>query len=117
MEQPPDQDERPAIKALIAQLASDTGDFARAEAVWLREQAGERWSYALPALAMLGAGTALLIAVVIALPLGLMIALAPYAGGFGAVGLVIAAFLLIGACLLRMGSRRIKAALKPPEDR
>ncbi len=112
-----DPDDRPAIKALIAQLASDTGDFARAEAKWLREQAGERWAYALPALAMLGTGIALLIAVGVALPLGLMFALAPHIGAFAALGLVLAGFLVLGAVLLRLGSRRIKATLRPPEDR
>jgi Putative Actinobacterial Holin-X, holin superfamily III len=109
--------ERPPVKALFAQLASDTSAFAQAELGYLRAQAGERWRFAIPALAAMGVGVALMIAVMIALPLGLMIALAPLTGSFIAVLIIVVAGLMIGALLVRWSSQRIKAALKRPEDR
>ena len=109
--------ERPPVKALFAQLASDTTAFAQAELSYLRAQAGERWRFAIPALAAMGVGIAVMIAVMIALPLGLMIALAPLTGPYLAVLIVLIAGLLIGALLIRWSSHRIKAALKRPEDR
>jgi hypothetical protein len=112
-----DPEERPPVKALFAQLASDTSAFAEAEIAYLREQAGERWSYAVPALIGIGVGIALLLSVAIALPLGLMVALAPITGPFLAILIVALAGLIIGALLARWGSQRLKAALKRPEDR
>jgi hypothetical protein len=110
-------EDRPPVKALFAQLASDTSAFAEAEIAYLREQAGERWSYALPALIGIGVGVSLFLSVAIALPLGLMVALAPLVGPFLAILLVVVGGLLIGALLAKWGSQRLKAALKRPEDR
>ncbi len=109
--------DRPPVQALFAQLASDTSAFAQAELAWLREQAGERWSYALPALIGIGVGIAVMLAVMIALPLGLMMALAPTTGPFWAILIVVLGGLLIGLVLVKWSSARIKAAIKKPEHR
>lgn len=109
--------DRPPVKALFVQLAEDSAHFARSEWAYLREQAGERWHFAQPALVAVGAAIALLFAVAVALPLGLMVALAPVIGPFWAVLAVTLAGLILGGVLLRWASKRLKAAMKKPEER
>jgi Putative Actinobacterial Holin-X, holin superfamily III len=105
------------LAALLGQLGNDAGDFARAEAAYLKAQVGERASYALPAIAMIGAGISLLSGVLIALLVGLMMILAPLIGtGLSVLAVTLGAALL-AAGLLRFGTKRIKATLKRPEER
>ena len=116
MEARPD-DERPPIGLLIKQLADDAQHFARAETAFLKASVGERWSYALPAFIMIGAGIALALGGLIALPVGLMFILEAYVGRPLAVLIVVAGSILIALAGIKFGIRRLKAALKSPEER
>lgn len=105
------------IKALIGDLTGDAREFARAEAAYLRAQVSERTSYAKPAIFMIGGGVALVLGSLLALPFGLMVVLSPLLTPAGAVAAVTLGLILIGGVLVWAGTRRIKAALKRPEDR
>jgi hypothetical protein len=109
--------EKPAVAALLGDLASDAKGFARAEAAYFRAQLGERTAYAKPALAMIGIGAGLIIGVAIAVPIGLVLALSPLVGTFASLAIVTIAGTALGALLLIWGTKRIKAAVKPPEQR
>jgi hypothetical protein len=109
--------EKLGLAALLGQLGNDAGDFARAEAAYLKAQVGERASYALPALAMIGAGIALLSGVLIAFLVGLTMILAPLIGTGWSVLAVTFGAALLAVGLLRFGIQRIKATLKRPEER
>lgn len=109
--------ERPPIGDLFSQLTDDVRDFARAETKWAKAQVGERWRYILPAFAMVGIGIAVLTGGFIALPIGLMFILATYTGLALSVPIVVALAALVGLALLKLAGKRIKSALKPPEDR
>jgi hypothetical protein len=109
--------EKLGLAALLGQLGNDAGDFARAEAAYLKAQVGERASYALPAVAMIGAGLALMAGVLIALLVGLMMILTPLIGTGWSVLAVTFGTIVLASGLLHFGVRRIKATLKRPEDR
>jgi Putative Actinobacterial Holin-X, holin superfamily III len=109
--------DKPAISALLSDLAIDAKGFAQAEAAYLRAQLAERTAYAKPALPMIGIGAGIIIGIAIAFPIGVMLVLWPLIGALAALGLVTIAGGVIGALLLMAGTRRIKAAIKPPERR
>lgn len=116
MNEPPATN-KPAVSALLGELASDAKGFARAEAAYLRAQVGERTAYAKPAVAMIGVGAGIIVGVAIALPIGLMLALVPIVGALAALALITVPGAGLGALLLLWGVRRIRAAIKSPEQR
>ena len=109
--------ERPGLKALAGQLGEDATAFAMAEGAYLKAQLGERADYAKPALAWLGIGIALAFGAWMAIPVGVVLALTPLIGAGWALLATIITFSTLAALLVRFGTRRIKAALKRPEER
>jgi Putative Actinobacterial Holin-X, holin superfamily III len=109
--------ESPGIAALLSQLSGDARAFARAEANYLKAQAGERAAYAVPALAMLGVGLTLAAGSLIALLVGLIMVLAPLIGAGLATATVVGGAILIALLLLWAGSSRLRGAFKKPEER
>lgn len=105
------------LAQMFVQLRDDATGFVTAEARYLKAQAGERASYAKPALIALGAGLAIALGAMIALPVGLVLVLAPLIGAGSALVAVTAGGLAIGGLLVWSGSRRLARALKAPEDR
>jgi predicted membrane protein len=110
-------DEKPGIPQLLGQLASDTGDFARAEIAFLRATAGERAAYAMPGIIMVAVGTALASGAVVALLVGLVIWLAPEIGTGWAILASIGGSLVVAIILFRFGTARLKNALKARDER
>ncbi len=111
-----DARERPGLPALLAQLGSDARAFAEAEVRWIKAEAGERASHAVPALVLIVSALALGSGALIALLIGLMLVLRPFAGTGGAVALVVAGSITIAALLGWAGNRRIKRAFRPLES-
>jgi hypothetical protein len=109
--------ELPPIKVLLGQLVSDTTDFARAEIEFLRAQAGERASYAIPGLAMVGIALALAFGSIVALLVGLILWLSPLLGAGWSLLLVITVALLVTVLLLKFGAARLRSAVKARDDR
>jgi hypothetical protein len=107
----------PGLQALVGQLKDDALAFAKAESEWLKAEAGDRAGVAKPGLAAIGAGLALALGVVMAIPVGLMLVLTPLIGAGWSLLAVVAAFLLISAILIRFGGNRVKTAFKPRNDR
>ncbi len=105
------------IGALFGQLRSDAVVFAKAEVALAKAKAGERAHYARPGLAMLLIGLALSSGVLVAVPVGALMWLAPKLGVGWALLLVISVSLLFAAALLWAGGRRLRAALRTPEER
>jgi hypothetical protein len=112
-----DGDVRPPLTALMRQLGLDAQAFVKAEAVFIKERAGEGWSHAMPGVVAIGIAVALLFGAFIAFPLGVMLILADYVGIALSVPIVMVVTTLIGYVLFKYGQRRLKAALKLPEDR
>jgi hypothetical protein len=110
-------DDPPGVKALLGQLVSDTSDFARAEFAHIRAQAGERANYAIPALFLLGASVAVGAAASVALVLGLMLWLSAYVSMLAAVAIVSLVSAALAYLLYRLGTKRLKDALKPRDER
>jgi hypothetical protein len=110
-------DDKPGIPQLLEQLASDTGDFARAEIAFLRATAGERASYAMPGIIMVAVGTALASGAVVALLVGLVIWLAPEIGTGLAILASIGGSLVVAIILFRLGTARLRNALKSRDER
>jgi hypothetical protein len=110
-------DDKPGVREVLSQLVADTSDFARAEFAYLKAQADERASYAIPALVMIGIATALGAGAVVALVVGLMLVLSPLIGMPGAVALVTFGATLAAWILFRMGSARLRNTLKPRGER
>ncbi len=114
---PPEPEEKPALASLLVELTNDASRFARAEVAYIKAQAGERAHFAVPGLAMFGVGIAIATGVLMAVPSGLIILLAPVIGTGWSILAVTAGGLIITAILFKLGARRIKAVLKRPEDR
>lgn len=112
-----DTEERQPLAALFGQLASDTSAFAKAEMAWLRAQAGERASYALPGIALVGVAVALSFGTLVALVVGLMMLVSAVMAPHWAILLVTTTFSLISVLLGRWGVARLRKSLKPREDR
>ena len=111
------EEEKPGIPQLLGQLASDTGDFARAEIAFLRAAAGERASYALPGIIMVAVGTALASGAVVALLVGLVLWFTPMIGTGWAIVASIGGSLIVAIILFRLGTVRLRNALKPRDER
>jgi hypothetical protein len=107
----------PTIRALLGQLADDTSAFARAEIDYLREEAGERVSYAVPALIMLGIAVALASGAIVAGLAGLVWWLGPMIGPGWAILAVVTASCAIAAMLFQLGSARLRRTVKPRSER
>ena len=113
----PDDNSEPEpipLKSLLGELAVDAKAFARAEANYLKASAGARAQYAVPGVVLIMAAVALITGVIIALPVGLLLMLAPIIGAGWAIAAVIAVFLLVGGVLGLIGFKRIKSAMKGP---
>lgn len=109
--------EQSSVKDLLGQLVNDTSDFARAEFVHIRAQAGERANYAIPALLLLGASIAVGAASMVAVVLGLMLWLSTYVSMLAAILIVAALAAGLAYLLYRLGTKRLKNALKPRDER
>jgi uncharacterized membrane protein YqjE len=109
--------ERPAISSLLVELTRDARSFATAEVEYLKAQAGERAHFAVPGLIMIGVALALAMGVLMAVPIGLIWLFAPMIGAGWSTLAVILVGLMIAALLFKLGTRRVKAVLKRPEDR
>lgn len=106
----------PGLMALVQQLGDDAKAFAKAEAEWLKAEAGERAEIAKPAIIAILVGLALIFGVTMAVPVGVMLVLAPYIGNGLALLASLTLFLIVAGGLFLFGSRRIKAAFKPRND-
>ncbi len=113
----PQKDEQPGLRALLGQLADDTSAFAKAEIDLLKQEAGERASYIVPGLAMIGVGVAIALAVIVAAFVGIMLWLTPLIGaGWSALG-VASGGLLLSAALFKLGAIKFRKIFKPREER
>lgn len=105
------------LKALAVQLADDATAFVVAETSYLKAEFGERAEYAQPAIYAVGFGWAVMLGTILTLPYALILILAPVIGTVWAVVAVSGGSLIIGRFLVAFGMRRIKAALKPRDER
>ena len=105
------------LKALAVQLADDATAFVVAETSYLKAEFGERAEYAQPAIYAVGFGWALMLGTMLTLPFAIILMLAPIIGIVWAVVLVTGGSLLVGRLLALFGMRRIKASLKPKDER
>jgi uncharacterized membrane protein YqjE len=109
--------ERPALSSLLVELTRDARSFATAEVEYLKAQAGERAHFAVPGLVMIGVALALALGILMAVPVGLIWLFAPMIGAGWSTLAVTLVGLMIAALLFKLGTRRVKAVLKRPEDR
>jgi uncharacterized membrane protein YqjE len=109
--------ERPALSSLLVELTRDARSFATAEVEYLKAQAGERAHFAVPGLVMIGVALALALGILMAVPVGLIWLFAPMIGAGWSTLAVTLVGLMIAALLFKLGTRRVKAILKRPEDR
>ena len=109
--------ERPTIAALFGQLVDDGRTFATAEVAYLKAQAGERASYALPGLAMIGVAVALSFGAIIAGLIGLMLWIATVTALGWAVLIVTVIAALLCFILIRLGTARLRGSLKSRDAR
>ncbi len=109
--------EKLSIAQMARQLVDDGRAFAEAEVDYLTAQAGERASYAVPGLAMIGAAIALALGSLVAAVVGLMFLLADWVGLGWSLPITLTVFGLICYGLIRAGVTRVKDSLKPREDR
>lgn len=109
--------EKPGLRELASRLTDDAMAFVVAETNYLKAEFGERAGYARPAVYAVGFGWAMMIGTMITLPLAAIMMLAPRIGIIWAVIAVSGGSLLLGRLLVLFGMRRIRAALKPPEER
>ena len=108
---------RPTLANLFIDLMRDANSFARAEMIYLKAQAGERAQYAVPGIIMIGVAIAIAMGVLMAVPVALILLLAPQIGMAWALGVVTLAGLVLAAILIQFGVRRIKSVFKRPENR
>jgi uncharacterized membrane protein YqjE len=109
--------ERPALSSLLVELTHDARRFAAAEVEYLKAQAGERAHFAVPGLIMIGVAVALAMGVLMAVPVGLIWLFAPMIGAGWSTLAVSVVGVFIATLLFKIGTRRVKAVLKRPEDR
>lgn len=107
----------PGLKALAVQLADDATAFVVAETSYLKAELGERAGYAQPAIYAVGFGWALMLGTMLTLPFAIILMLSPVIGIIWAVVAVSGGALVIGRLLAVFGMRRIKASLKPRDER
>ncbi len=109
--------ERQTLTALFGQLVDDSRSFARAEMAYLRAQAGERASYALPGVVMICAAAALSFGAIVALLIALMLWLSTVMALGWATLIVTLAAGLTCVILVRVGLSRLRGSLKSRDDR
>lgn len=109
--------ERPALSSLLVELTHDARNFAAAEVEYLKAQVGERAHFAVPGLIMIGVAVALGMGVLMAVPVALIWFITPMIGTGWATLTITTVGLLIAVLLFKLGTRRVKAVLKRPEDR
>lgn len=115
----PDSDvetERPALASLFVELTRDAGSFARAEIDYLKAKAGLRAHRAAPGFGMIGIAIALALGILMAVPVGLLLLLAPMIGTGWALLAVTLGGVVLAALLFKLGTRRIKTVLKRSGD-
>ncbi len=112
-----DAQERLTIAQLARQLVDDSRAFAEAEVAYLKAQAGERASYAVPGLAMIGAAIGLATGALVAAVIGTMLLLAEWIGLGWSLIITLTGTGLICAGLIRFGLLRVKDSLKSRENR
>ena len=109
--------EQPGLKELASKLADDATAFVAAETGYLKAELGERAEYAMPAIYAVGFGWAVMLGTMLTLPFALILMLAPLIGIVWAVIAVSGGSLVLGRLLVLFGMRRLKASLKPREER
>jgi hypothetical protein len=115
---PADEDQaRLSLAQMARQLVDDGRAFAEAEVAYLKAQAGERASYAVPGLAMIGAAVALALGALVATVVGIMFLLADWIGLGWSLPITVLTMGLLCYGLIRAGMARVKDSLKPREDR
>lgn len=107
--------DKQGIAALLTQLGTDAGDFARAEMRYFRAQASERASIAIPALFMFGASAVLMLAVVVAIMVTVIILITPFVGQAIAMLIVITVAALAAFLLYRAGRARMSQVFRKLE--
>ncbi len=112
-----DPDALPGLGALLGQLADDSRAFARAEFAFLRAEAGERVTHAVPGIALLVISIALALGTIGAMLVGLILLLATLLGLGWAVALVCGLASASAFACYRIGIARLRNALKTKEER
>ncbi len=110
-------EDRPALSALLGQLADDTSQFARAEMAYFKAEIGERSNLAIPGLWMIGVGATLSAGVLIAFLVGLVLWLAPLVGAGLATLMVCCIGAILAFLFFRAGRMRLRRAITTKEDR
>ncbi len=106
---------RPSVAQLFSQLGSEAADFAAAEMAVVRAEVSSRTGIAKPGVILLVIGLALVFGTVLVLPVGLLIILTPFIGGWMALLAIGAAGSIAAFLCLKLGIRRLKTALKRPD--
>ncbi|MEY4502335.1 MAG: hypothetical protein RIS52_2225 [Pseudomonadota bacterium] len=110
-------DKQPSLSELFGQLAADTSDFAKAELVFFKAEAGERVDYAVPGLILAALAVALALGALLVLFIGLVLWLTPLIGA----PLAACSIAGLGGALAifawRAGIRRLTNAIKTKDDR
>ena len=109
--------DEPSIAQLARKLVDDARAFAQAEVGYLKAQAGERASYAMPGLAMIGAAIGLATGALVAAVVGMMFLLADYVGLGWSIVVTMVTASGVAFALVRIGTNRIKASLKARDKR
>ena len=104
---------RPPIAALFQQLIDDATAFVRAEVALYRAQAGQKALSAGIAVGLIGGAIMLVQGAVVALLVGLMLALAAKLGIGWAIAVTVVGSILVAALLIKLGIDRIAALIEP----
>jgi pilus assembly protein TadC len=110
-------DGQQSLSALFGQLAADTSDFAKAELVFLKAEAGERVDYAVPGLILAALAVALALGALLVLFVGLVLWLAPLIGAPLAACSIAGLGGALAILAWRAGIRRLTNAIKTKDDR
>ena len=105
-----------SVRALIGQLGQDARAFAKAEADYIRAELGARASLLIPAFIMMIVAGVLGLGALIALLLGMMLALAPQLGILGGTLVVTLLTVLIAFILYRLSIARFRAAFQAKDE-
>lgn len=111
---PPDQDDRPHLPVTsladdVRNLVDEARDYAAAELAWHRERAllAGRGAKAIAPYALLAVGFVFL--ALMALPVGLVLSLAPITGPWMATGIAILVLLVLAAACGWLAARKVRA--------
>jgi protein-S-isoprenylcysteine O-methyltransferase Ste14 len=103
------------LSQLVRLMADDASRYASAQMDWVRAEAGERSSLAVPALGLVMVAVVLAFGSLVSAQVGLIWLLVPQIGPGWATLSVVGGSLLISAILLKIGTSRIKKAFRKPE--